>query len=55
MLVGKYGDIQVVPGTLNSTCIVKASINGQDVLVEASYAELRIWKRKKESGICRIT
>lgn len=55
MLVGKYGDIQAVPGTLNSTCIVKASINGQDVLVEASYAELRIWKRKKESGICRIT
>ena len=47
MLVGKYGDIQAVPGTLNSTCIVKASINGQDVLVEASYAELRIWKKKE--------
>lgn len=46
MLIGKNGIIQAVPGTLNSTCIVKASINGQDVLVEASYAELRIWKKK---------
>lgn len=54
MLIGKNGIIQAVPGTLNSTCIVKASINGQDVLVEASYAELRIWKRGTVSGICRI-
>lgn len=45
MLVEPNGSIQAVPGALNSTCIMEASINGQDVLVEASYAELRIWRK----------
>lgn len=45
MLVEQNNTIQTVPGALNSTCIVEASINGQAVLVEASYAELRIWEK----------
>lgn len=46
LLVDADGFIHAVPGALNSTCIVPAVMNGQDVLVEASYAELRIWKKK---------
>lgn len=53
MLVEQNGSIQSVPGALNSTCIVEASINGQEVLVEASYAELRIWK--KQAGIWKLS
>lgn len=52
MLLEKNGNIQSVPCALNSTCIVEASISGQEVLVEASYAELRIWK--KQNGIWKL-
>ena len=42
------GKVSQVKGTSSSTCIKKASINGTEVLVEASYAELRIWKKNSD-------
>lgn len=53
MRVEENGQIRAVPATSNSTCIMEAYINGQEVLVEASYAELRIWKKKE--GIWQLS
>ena len=37
--------IHAIPNTHNSTCIKHCTINGQEILLESSYDELRIYKK----------
>ncbi|MCD8182886.1 MAG: hypothetical protein LUE99_07090 [Bacteroides sp.] len=46
LLIEDNGKITVIGNTNSSTCLIKCAIYGEEILLESSYANLRIYKKK---------
>lgn len=46
LLIGEGGDVSVIGNTNSSTCLLKCTLYGEEILLESSYANLRIYKKK---------
>ena len=46
LLIGEKGNVSVISNTNSSTCLIKCTLYGEEILLESSYANLRIYKKK---------
>ena len=46
LLIEDNGDVSVVSNTNSSTSLIKCTLYGEEILLESSYANLRIYKKK---------
>lgn len=46
LLIGEKGNVSVISNTNSSTCLIKCTLYGEEILLESSYADLRIYKKK---------
>lgn len=46
LLIGENGNVSVIGNTNSSTCLIKCTLYGEEILLESSYADLRIYKKK---------
>lgn len=46
LLIGENGNVSIIGNTNSSTSLMKCTLNGEEVLLESSYANLRIYKKK---------
>lgn len=51
LLIGEKGDVSVISNTNSSTCLTKCILYGEEILLESSYADLRIYKKKNGQWI----
>lgn len=51
LLIEKGGNISVISNTNSSTCLIKCTLYGEEILLESSYANLRIYKKKNGQWI----
>lgn len=46
LLIGEKGTVSVIGNTNSSTCLIKCTLYGEEILLESSYASLRIYKKR---------
>lgn len=46
LLIKENGDVSVIANTNSSTCLLKCTLSGEEILLESSYANLRIYRKK---------
>lgn len=46
LLIEENGNVSVISNTNSSTCLIKCTLYGEEILLESSYANLRIYKKK---------
>lgn len=51
LLIGENGDVSVISNTNSSTSLIKCTLYGEEILLESSYANLRIYKKKNGQWI----
>lgn len=55
LLIGEKGNVSVISNTNSSTCLIKCTLYGEEILLESSYADLRIYKRRTGNGPFRMS